>query len=110
MEDKSIVYCFQHAFWFLQIASNADGRHDHSSPLFFQNLMGSVLARLIWKTTVPYLDECSLLSTSQIESKPSKMRIQPYQSPLRGSCRQQRGHQGDLTKIAAFEELLVSIT
>ena len=38
-----------------------------TSPSTFQNLMEKVLAKLIWKTTVPYSDDCIIFAATQEE-------------------------------------------
>ena len=98
-----------------------------NSPPTFQNLMEIVLAKLIWKTTVPYLDDCIIFAASPEEHlervrevlgrfRQANLKINPLKCEFfrtkvhfLGHVISKEGLQVDPTKIAAVKEFPVPI-
>ena len=89
------------------------------SPNTFQSLMEQVLFGLTWNTTVPYLDDCIIFSstadehiqilrevlerfrTANLKINPTKCEFFRTRVPFRGQIISKNGQEADPDKIAA---------
>ena len=117
------VHCVWYDLRYLQRAPRAMGLT--GSPNTFQSLMEQVLVGLTWKTTVPYLDDCIVLSSTADEHiqrlrevletfrsanlKKNRQSVILFRTriPFLGHIISKNGLEADSDKIAAVKNFLI---